>query len=269
MQGFCTINRRRPDDLLYAVMQLAGHLNPVVPQVAPVNVDGRAATLGISSTLQGRIFTVGVEVRPRYVVDSLTITRAIRERCMGDVELATIDAPNQVFYGVLTDVLVELYTAIYANPIRYVEFRFRCDDPAHLDVEPYSRALSTALVACPVGNGPTSPKIYLYGGATPVVDPEIVVYNHLRDEVSRLAFTGSLGSTACIVIDTAEQSIDHYVAGVLQSGSSAGLSLLTSGSFPLVSSEDAAPEADAHPFVALEAASGTPTGLLLAQRRYS
>lgn len=270
MRNTVTINRQAPDDAVYMVMQLFGHLNPVVATPSTVALANRAATIGVNYTAPGRRFTVGVELRPRLITDSLALTRLLKERFRGLVELATIDAPGQCFYGVLEDVKVDLYTAIYANPIRYVEFVFRCDDPAHEDLEPYTRALSAMPVACPVGNAITQPVMHVRGSATPVTGLVVTVRDHRGEPVSTLALTpptgiSGLAANDTLVIDTAAQSIDRYVSGVLQTGTGRGEAWLTSGTFPLLSPEDAAPEREAWPTVDVTASAGTPTGVLLAR----
>jgi phage-related protein len=94
----------------------------------------------------------------------------------------------------------------------------------------------------------------------------VIVRDAHGDESHRLTLTGTLATNDALVIDSARQTIDRYVAGVLQTGTASGNAWLTSGQFPLLAPEDAI-NGDGIT-VELTSTSGTPTGLLLYTRGY-
>jgi hypothetical protein len=262
------INERDVAALVYQVCELDGHLAPIVPQVATIALANSAGAYGTTVTVNPRQVRIGLDVRPSSLVDRQTIMDTIKRRLGGLLEVQTDDLPGRVLRGMLTDVAVEFYTGAFANPPVYVTLTITAIDPARHDVEPLLYGLSTARASCPVGTDTSAPQVWLYGAATPVVSPVVIVRSHTGAEVSRLTFNASLAANDAIVIDSGRQQITRFVAGVAQSGGSSGLASLTSGRFPILSPEDASMDGDVSPTVEITAASGTPTGLILYTRRW-
>ena len=84
----------------------------------------------------------------------------------------------------------------------------------------------------------------------------------------RLTLTVTLAAGDALAIDCADQTLDRFVNGVLQTGTAAGLGTLTSGRFPVLDPSDASADANVWGTIELTATSGTPTGLVAYHRRW-
>jgi hypothetical protein len=220
---------------------------------------------GTEVTVQPRIVTVGLDVRPATLADRQTLIDSLRRRLGGLLELTTLDLPTRVLRCELQEVTVELYTGAFALAACYVTLRFGAVDPARWEVQPLTYGLTAARTACPVGTDTSAPELEVWGACT---NPVVILRSYTGLEVGRLTFTATLASTDALVIDCAAQTVARWNSGVLQTGTSAGLYLLTSGRFPILSPEDANPLGTAWPTLELTAASGTPTGLVTYFRRW-
>ena len=108
--------------------------------------------------------------------------------------------------------------------------------------------------------------VYLYGASPSVVNPIVILRDASGDETHRLTLTGTLATNDALVIDGARQTIDRFVAGVLQTGTSSGNAWLTSGQFPLLDPADSIDGAGVT--MELTSTSGTPPGLAVYTRGY-
>lgn len=252
---------------LVQVVQLEGTLAPgvAVPSVLPQA--NAAGIFGAEVSVQGREILWSAFVRAGSVARREDIIEILMHAWAGLQELRTDAAPDRVMYGHLGGPpVVQLIQGVFAIPTFRITVRWLCPDPARYEREPRPYALSAAACSIPVGTMACAPDVFVMGAATPVVDPVILLYNAAGDEVSRLTLSVSLGSTAYLHIKSGPQLIDHYVAGVLQTGASNGLTTVVSGLFPVLDPQDAAPDVDAWGTMALSSASGTPTGLALVRR---
>jgi hypothetical protein len=263
------LNGRPLTDLVYHILLLDGHLAPSLPVSSVVTLAQGGGTHGSAVTVDPRRITVGLDVRPTTLPDRQAVMDSLKRRLSrGLLEIETDDLPGRVVRATCTAVGVEFYTGAYANPVVYVSVQFIAPDPARIDVEPLVYGLSTARTRCPIGTDTVAPRVWLFGGSPSVVNPVVLVRNQTGAEVMRLTLTGTLATNDALVIDAAAQTLDRYVAGVLQTGTAAGLAWLTSGRFPLLDPSDAYADAPAWGTVELTATSGTPTGLLAYHRRW-
>jgi hypothetical protein len=106
--------------------------------------------------------------------------------------------------------------------------------------------------------------VRVFGASTPVVDPDIVLRAPSGAELARLELTGSLGSNTWLDVDAASEWIYLYTSGTRTSA----LAWLTSGTFPILDGHDAASATGPFPTLAIESASGTPTGVVLWRRSW-
>lgn len=263
------INRRPITDLVYQILVLDGHLAPSLPRASTVTLAQAGGLHGSVVTVDPRRITVGLDVRPSSLVDRQAVMDSLKRRLSrGLLEIETDDLPGRFVRATCDGVTVEFYTGAYANPVIYVALQFTAPDPARLDIEPLVYGLSTARTACPVGTDTVAPRVWLYGASPSVVNPVLIVRDHTGAETMRLTLTGTLATNDALVIDGAAQTLDRYVAGVLQTGTAAGLGWLTSGRFPLLDPSDANADASAWGTIELSATSGTPTGLVAYHRRW-
>lgn len=263
------LNGRPLTDLVYQILVLDGHLSPAVPRAASVTLAQAGGTFGSTVTVDPRRITVGLDVRPASLTDRQTVMDSLKRRLTrGLLELTTDDLPGRVLRVTCDAVTVEFYTGAYANPVIYVQLVFTAPDPARVDVEPLVYGLSTARTACPLGTDTIAPRVWLYGASPSVVNPVVIVRDAGGTEAMRLTLTGTLATNDALVIDASAQTIERYVAGVLQTGTAAGLGWLTSGRFPVLDPTDANADAGAWPTLELSATSGTPTGLVAYHRRW-
>lgn len=251
-------------DTVRDVMTVEGALAPAVELRAAQPLANAAGVLGTSVTVAPRIITVGLDVWPDSLPDRVTTIDTLKRRTGGLRLFRMTDAPARELFVTLSGVTVEFYHI--AIPRCFVSLQFTAVDPTRYEREGRAVALSPSRVEVPIGTVPSAPVVYLYGGTPSVVDPVIVVRNDSGDETHRLTLTGTLAANNALVIDCARQTIDRYVAGVLQTGTNSGNAWLTSGQFPLLAPEDSLEGAGIT--VELAATSGTPEGLLLYQRGY-
>jgi hypothetical protein len=263
------LNRRPLTDLVADVLQLDGHAAPSLPTTAVVSLAQSGGVHGSVVTVDPRRIVVGLDVRAASLPDRQRILDALKARLhRGLLELTTDDQPGRVLHVTCERVEVELYSGAYAIPTVFVRCTFVAPDPVRTDAEPHVLGLSAAPTACPIGTETVAPRVWLYGASPSVVNPVVIVRDHTGTEVMRLTLTVTLATNDALVIDAGAQTLDRYVAGVLQTGTSAGLGALTSGRFPLLDPSDANADAEAWGTIAVSAASGTPTGLLTYNRRW-
>lgn len=251
-------------DTVRDVFTVEGALAPAVEVRATQPIANAPGTFGTSVSVAPRTITVGLDVWPDTLPDRVTTLDAIKRRTSGLRLFRMDDSPTRELYVTLANVRVEFYHI--SIPRCYVELQFTAVDPTRYEREARPVALTTARAAAPIGTVPSAPLVYLYGASPSVVDPVILVRDAHGDESHRLTLTGTLATNDALVIDSARQTIDRYVAGVLQTGTASGNAWLTSGQFPLLAPEDAI-DGDGIT-VELSATSGTPTGLLLYTRGY-
>jgi hypothetical protein len=266
------VNQRALTSLVSAVLvenwQLDGLIGGSVPTTPSLETANAGAVYGSSVTLQGRRITASLRVRAATIADRETYADALLIALSGLLELSTDAATGRVWYGVLAGTPTMEAPGVFAIPVLDITFVFDLANPTRYALDPYTRALSTARVACPVGTLASQPRVWLYGNATPIVNPHVIVRSHTGEIVCDLALTVSLGSNTALDIGRTPERIESYAAGVLQTGALAGLALYTSGRFPVLSPDDANPAASAWPTVELSSDSGTPTGLLLAREAW-
>ncbi len=263
------INRQPLTDLVYQILVLDGHLAPSLPKSSTVTLAQAGGVHGSVVTVDPRRITVGLDVRPSSLANRQAVMDSLKRRLLrGLLEIETDDLPGRVLRATCDSVTVEFYTGAYANPVIYVGLSFVAPDPSRMDREPLVYGLSTARTACPLGTDTVAPRVWLYGASPSVVNPVIVQRDHTGAEVLRLTLTGTLATNDALVIDCAAQTLDRFVAGVLQTGTAAGLGWLTSGRFPLLDPSDANADAAVWPTLELTSTSGTPTGLVAYHRRW-
>jgi hypothetical protein len=257
------INDRPLTDLVRDVLAIDGYLPPVVTPRAVQPLANAAGVFGTGVTVAPRGVTLRLDVRPPTLLDRATVLDSLTRRLTGLLLVRTMDVPTREWVAQCTAVRVEYYTGAFAEPVIAVECQLQAADPTRYERESRALALSTTPTEALVGTVPSAPVVYLYGAC---VDPVVLLRNASGDETHRLTLTGTLGANDALVIDAARHTIARYVGGVLQTGTASGNAWLTSGSFPLLAPEDAIDGAGVT--VALGAASGTPTGLLLYTRGY-
>ncbi len=266
------VNQRELTSIVSAVLvenwQLDGVIGGSVPTTASLETANAGAVYGSTLTLAGRRITASLRVHAATISDRETYADALLIAFSGLLELSTDAASGRVWYGMLAGTPTVEIMGTFAMPVLDITFVFDLANPTRYALEPYTRALSTARVACPVGTLPSQPRVWLVGNATPIVNPHVIVRSHTGEIVCDLALTVSLGSNTYLDIGRTPERIESYAAGVLQTGTSAGLTLYTSGRFPILSPDDANPAASAWPTVELSSDSGTPTGLLLCREAW-
>ena len=249
------------------VVQLDDAIGGSVPTTATLPIANAGSVFGSTVTLAPRTITATLDVRPSSIIDREAVVDALVLLLAGLLEVSTDAASDRVAYAVL-DGRPTMPPAgnLFALPTFDMTCRFLLADPTRYATEPTVLALSTSRVSVPVGTLPSRPRIWLYGNATPIVNPQVIVRSHTGEIVSTLALTGSLGSNTALDIGRTPERIESYSAGVLQTGDADGLTWYDSGAFPILSPDDANPAASAWGTVELAATSGTPTGLLLMRR---
>lgn len=252
--------------LCWSLAAIDGHLSPVVPQRDVIALGNAPGLDGPVVRVTGRDVVVDLEVRPDSLAERHTILDRLWRRLGGVQELESDDLPGRVIRSRLSNAAVSLYTGAYALPAASISLTFTATDPAKWEAEPLVYGLSTARTACPIGTELSAPQVWIYGTCT---NPEVIVRAASGAEVARLTFAVSLGSTGALWIDSASQTITRTVAGVVQTGAASGLAVLASGTYPLLSPEDATPDGTVSPTVELTASSGTPTGLIRYHRRWT
>lgn len=260
------VNGRALSALVYALCEVDGHLGGALPERSVLPLPNGAGVFGTDVRVTPRDITVGLDVRPLTLADRSTLVDTIRRRLSGLLEFSTDDAPGRVRRVELLNIAPTWYTGVYANPAVYLTLTFRAADPAAWDVVPLVYGLSTGRTACPLGTETSGPTLELYG---PCTNPSAVLRAHTGAEVGRLDFAATLGADDALVVDCPRGQVTRTVAGVVQSGTLAGLEALAPTSRLLVlSPEHAAPDGTAWPTLELTAQTGTPTGLVHYIRRW-
>ena len=260
------LNDRSLDTLVRDYLALDGYLSPAVAVRSQLAGANTAALWGSSVALASRTITVGVHLEANSFIDRTALIDTVFRACRGLRLFRTADAPDREMWVELSRCDVTFYDGAFTHTECMMTLGFVAADPVRYAREAVPLALSTARAAVATGNVPSAPVLWLYGGSPSVVDPVVIVRNAQGDETHRLTLSGTLATNDALMIDAARQSITRYVAGVIQTGTSAGDAWLASGSFPLIAPEDAIDTAGVT--VELSSASGTPTGLLLNQRGY-
>ncbi len=247
------------------VLTVDGALAPAVEVRTTQPLANAAGVYGTGVTVAPRTITVGLDVWPTTLPDRVTALDTLRRRIGGLRLFRMTDAPTRELYVTLADVRVDFYHI--SIPRCYVELQFTAVNPAKQDREPRLYGLSQSRASLPVGTWPSAPTVTLNGASPSVVNPIIIVRNAQGDETHRLTLTGTLTTNDVLVINCASQSIQRYVAGVLQTGTASGNAWLTSGVFPILDPSDAI---DGNGItMGLTATSGTPTGLVLYKRAWA
>ena len=259
------IDGRSLDDLIYASTAFDGGLAPSVPQrtleetaYGPPRLTGR-------HRLVGRTLTIAVDVRPSTLALRTVATDTLARRLAGVREYVVEDAPTRAWYGELADARARPTAVNSGNPLTLLEIDVAVADPRRHDVETQSRTLSATPTAIPTGTGTSRPLIRLFGDATAVVNPAVVLRAPTGAELARLPLTGSLGANTWLDIDCASEWLHLVTSGTR----TAALSWLSGGAFPVLDGDDAAGPDGPYPTLALESASGTPTGVVLWRRSWS
>ena len=252
-------------DTVRDVLTVDGALAPAVEIRSTQPVANAPGLFGTGVTINPRTIAVGLDVWPTTTVDRVTVLDTLQRRVGGLRLFRMTDAPDRELYVTLTDVTVEFYHI--AIPRCFVALQFTAVDPYRWDREPRLYGLTTARASLPLGTATSAPEITLHGASPSVVNPVVIVRNAAGTETQRLTLTGTLATNDGLVIDCARQQIDRYVAGVLQTGTSAGNAWLTSGVFPLLDPADSIEGSGVT--MELSATSGTPTGLVLYKRRWA
>ena len=264
------LNDRSIDDLARQVLTIDGQLAPPVGITPTVQLANSPGVLGSTNSVAPRRIVVQLDVRAASLTARDTLIDTLWRRLAGVMELRVSSAPNRAVLVTCIDVRVDLYTAAHANSNLGITLTFEASDPIRRNLQPNIYALTTARTACVLGTHASAPDVWLYGNATPIVNPVVITRAHTGAEVSRITLSGvtTARTTASLTANNAlkirrDGTIEYYVAGVLQTGTEHGLSWLASGSFPLLSPEDAAPDVGLWPTIELAATSGTPTGMAL------
>jgi hypothetical protein len=258
------IDGRSLSDLIYASTAFDGGLAPAVPQRALEETAFGPPRLTQRHRLVGRTLTIAVDVRPGTLALRSTFVDALTRRLAGVREYVVEDAPDRAWYGELATIRARPTAVNTGNPLTLVEIDVAVPDPRRHDRETQLRTLSATPTPIPTGTGTSAPRIRIFGASTAVVDPELVLRAPSGAELARLELTGSLGSNTWLDVDVASEWI-HLVSSGTRTGA---LSWLTGGQFPLLDGADAAGPDGPYPTLAIESASGTPTGVVLWRRSW-
>lgn len=262
--SFYTINGRSLDDLIWQALVFDGGVAPAPIARDALETAYGAPVLGTRTRLGARTLTLTLDLRPALVRDRPALVDALTRRVSGVVEIVRSDAPDRAWWGELVDVRAEVPAGNLVSPVTIVDLTFRVPDPRRWDRETQLRALSATPVACPTGSSVSAPTLRLFGAATPVVDPEVVLRAPSGAELARLELVGSLGSNTWLDLECGTEWLRLSTAGTVTNA----LAWLSAGTFPLLSGEDAAGPTGPYPTLALESASGTPTGVVLWRRSW-
>jgi len=259
------VNDRDLSALVWHILAADGHLSPAVPVSPTLPLANGPGVIGSTATVSARKVVVTLDVRSDTLVGRDAAIDTLARQLSGRVELRFASTPTRAMAVTCTAVDVQLLTGAHANGSCLVVVTFEAADPARFDLQPVTYGLTTGRAACPVGTVTSGPDIEIYGSC---VNPVVILRSHTGAEVARLTFACTLAATDTLVIDCGAQTVDRWNSGVKQTGAAAGLALLASGSFPILSPEDASPLAISWPTLELSATSGTPTGLVSYSRRW-
>ena len=260
------LNDRPLDSLVRDYLALDGYLSPSVAVRSQLPAANAASLWGSSVSMNTRTVGVMVHLEASSFITRTAVVDSLFRACRGLRLFRTADAPDRELWVELTRCEVAFYDGAFTHTECMLTMAFVAADPVRYAREAVPLSLSTARAEVEVGNVPSAPTLWLYGASPSVVDPVVIVRNAQGDETHRLTLTGTLATNDALLIDSARQSITRYVAGAIQTGTSAGDAWLASGTFPLIAPEDAIDTAGVT--VELSSASGTPTGLLLNVRGY-
>lgn len=261
---YYTINGRSLDDLIWQALSFEGGVAPAVVARETIETAYGAPVVTTRARLLASSLLLTLDIRPDLLTDRPADIDAIRRRLAGVLEITRDDAPARAWYAELADAKATIPAGNLVNPVTILDLTFRLPDPRRHDVETQSRTLSATPTAIPTGTGTSTPRIVLFGDATPVVDSVIVLRSPTGAELSRLTLTGSLGANTWLDVDCTSEWL-HLVS----SGTRApALYWLASGQFPVLDGDDAAGPDGPYPTLALESASGTPTGVVLWRRSW-
>lgn len=257
--------------IVYSLTAIGGHLSAAVARPDTVALANAPGVTGCVVTIAARRVVVEVQLRAATFAARQTLLDTLWRRLGGTLEFRSDDVPGRLLRVQLDDAQASYAPSPspFAYPMATVTLVFDAKDPYWSDREPLPFALSTARKGIPVGTATSALLFELYGASPSVVDPVIVVRSHTGAAVMTFTLTGTIALDDSVVIDASRQTIDRYVAGVLQTGVDNGLGMLAAGSrFPILSPEDASADGTAWGTVELTATSGTPTGVCVATRRW-
>ena len=261
------LNDRSLSALVTAITGLDGYLSPDAPARELVALANSAAIVGSTVTVSPRTITVTVDIATAALLDRQTMLDALARELRGRLLFRTADRPTREISVVCQGTGLTFYDGALSVVACSVALTLVAADPVWTDREPRLYALSTARAALPVGTATSAPVVVLNGGSPSVVNPTIIMRDASGAETHRLTLTGTLATNNWIEIDSAAQTLDRYVGGVLQSGSASGMAWLTGGAFPILDPSDAINGTGIT--MELTATSGTPTGLTLYKRAWS
>lgn len=263
------INDRPLDAFASVLTNIEQHLRPAVLQHDVQNMADRPGLFATRLSVQPKTVTLRFDLRAQTLPGRGDLLDNIARVFDGLLELRTADQPTRVLRCVLSSVEVDTYASALAVPVASVTCTLTAADPYKIDREPQLLALGTSRTACPVGTATSAPVLWLYGGTPSVVNPVVIVRAASGEEAMRLTLTGTLAANDALLIDGATQTITRFVAGVVQTGTGAGLAWLSSGRFPILDPRDADGVRSTWGTLELSATSGTPTGLAWYVRRWS
>lgn len=261
------LNDRPLSDLVRDILALDGYQSPTVAVRATLAGANAASVWSSSVTVPLRTVTVGVHLEAATLIARTAAVDTLTRACRGLRLLRTTDAPDREMWVELSNVAVTFYDAAFTHSSCRMTVTFTAADPVRVDREPRLYGLSQSRASLPVGTWTSAPTVTLNGASPSVVNPIIIMRNAQGDETHRLTLTGTLATNDVLVINCANQSIQRYVAGVLQTGTASGNAWLTSGVFPILDPSDAI-DGDGIT-MGLTATSGTPTGLVLYKRAWA
>jgi hypothetical protein len=261
---FYTINGRSLDDLIWQALSWEGGVVPVVATRETADTAYGAPVLATRQRLSASTLTLALDVRPDLMTQRPAILDAIRRRVSGVVEIVRDDAPDRAWYGELVDAKATVPAGNLVNPCTILDLTFRLPDPRRHDIETQLRTLSATPTPIPTGTGASAPRIRLFGASTAVVDPEIVLRGPSGAELARLTMTGSLGENTWLDVDAMTEWLHLVTSGT----SAPALYWIESGQFPVLDGADAAGPDGPYPTLAIESASGTPTGVVMWRRSW-
>jgi hypothetical protein len=259
-----TINGRSLSDLIWQSLLFDGGVAPAVVGRDAVETAYAGPLLATRTRLSARSLTVTVDLRPALVADRPALVDAITRRLAGVLEIVRDDAPSRAWYGVLQSARADLPAGNLVNPLTILDLTFSVPDPRRHDRETQIRALSATPVACPTGTGASAPIVRLFGDATPVVNPAIILRSPGGATLSTLTLAGSLGANTWLDVDCATEWLHLWSSGTRTSA----LAWLSGGAFPVLDGDDAAGPTGPYPTLAMSSASGTPTGVVLWRRSW-
>lgn len=259
-----TINGRPLSDLIWQALLFDGGVAPAVGTRDSTETAYSGPLLTTRTRLAARSITLTIDVRPALMTHRPGVLDAITRRLAGVLEIVRDDAPDRAWYGVLQSTKADVPAGNLVNPLTILDLTFLVPDPRRIDRETQLRTLSATPVACPTGTGASAPRVRLFGAATPVVNPSIVLRSPGGEILSTLSLTGSLGANTWLDVDCATEWLHLWSSGTRTSA----LAWLAGGAFPILDGDDAAGPAGPFPTLALGSTSGTPTGVVLWRRSY-